>query len=424
MVLTTANNLELLSANCGRTTAVAHLPPLRPAEQAFLLSLLPWFREIELPRFPSDCDVNLLWEFIDRHGLGGILGASTDMIADLPPALADAAQQRYWSNCLHARQARDRVEFMVGVAQRLGVTIFCVKGPSLVDQGYGDDGLRGFSDVDLFTSSVEDARRLGTACGARVLADSAKQGIVQEIRDPGRLVLDLDGWPIEIRFPIAGWSGQFFDLFAGGHLPELEWTSRGIPAANAEWHFLFLMQHLMIHHAFGRFVWILDLAVLVWRRRASLDWDLILRKCDQLAMREALAATAIFCRRHIDPDFPKVSPPRGPAWNRPFIHHLTAPGVILSATRNKQHISAFGRLWAVLHGISGYLLLSDVSSTGTLRDGYGWQSTAVRLRCVLTSRWKSNWGSWLGNVLADLAPWFVYPLARLLAWIPNKKSTP
>lgn len=425
MLLTATKDVDMSSSipKAGRTSAVSHLPALKPAELSFLLGLLAGIRGAEVPAFPPDGDAALLWEYIERHGMGGILGGCADRVNHLPSVLAKAARHRYWSNCLHGQQARQRCNTLIEASERAKVTVFFVKGPALVDQGYGDDGLRGFADLDLFTGSANEARRLAAACGAQIRIDSSRRSIWSEIGDSGRVVAELDGTSVEIRFPVTGWTGPLFDLFPSGRLPTLEWTANGLPAPNAEWHFLFLLHHLMMHHLFGRFIWFLDLAVLVRHERAKLNWGRILEESERLTMREGLATAANFCRSYVDPDFPEVPPPTHTAWNRAFIHHLANPQVILSSRRNKQQIQPIRRVWAVLHGAASYFLLTDIPPGGHPWTGRGRQWTEARVRCVLASRWRGKWGNWLGRRFAALVPWFIYPLARLLAWMPTRRKT-
>ena len=424
MVVTAAREIDLSAeANAaGRTSAVSHLPKLKPDELAFLLGLLASPAGKAPPAFPAKADAALLWEYFERHGVGGVLGFYADRIPNLPPALAEAARHRYWSNCLHSQQALQTCLAIVEAARRAGVTVFFVKGPALVDQGYGDGGLRGFSDLDLFTGSASEARRLAEACGARVLIDSEQQNAYQEIRDSGRLVVEVNSRPVEIRFPVAGWDGPLFDLFPNGRLPELVWTAKGLPVPNAEWHFLFLLHHLMLHHFFGRFIWLLDLAVLARRERANLNWEKIIAESERLALREGLVAAANFCRQHLDPEFPEIPPLAHPAWNRQFIRHLVEPQVIATAEKNKQHVSAVRRGWVVLHGLASYFLMADVPRTGRPWNGPGGRWTIARGRCVLARRWRGRLGSWLAGCLSTLAGGLIYALARSLAWVSVRQK--
>jgi hypothetical protein len=227
---------------------------------------------------------------------------------------------------------------------------------------------------------------------------------------------------VEIRFPVPGWHGPLFDLFPGGRLPELVWTANGLPVPNAEWHFMFLLYHQMIHHFFGRFIWFLDLAVLQGSERASLNWGRVMAEADRLSMREALAAAAGFCRRHVDADFPDVPLLAAAPWNRAFIRHLVKPEVVAASGRNTQQIAAARVAWAMLHGMTSYLLLADAPAVGSLWRGRGGQWTEARVRCVLTRRWKGDWGNRLGSSLAMPMPVFLYLLARLLAWLPSTKD--
>ena len=206
----------------GGTTAASRLPALGPAERSFLLGLLPSIRDGAPPPFPPGGNVRLIWEYFELHGLGGVLGEAAPRIADLPPPLAEAAQHRYWSNSLKGEQGRRCCATIVETGQREGLPVFFVKGPAIAEVGYEDYGLRGFSDLDIFTASADSARHLVRACGARIQDDAETRSIPGEVWDPAQLVAELDGWSLEIRFPAPGWQGPLFDLFPDGRLPELE----------------------------------------------------------------------------------------------------------------------------------------------------------------------------------------------------------
>ena len=130
------------------------------------LGLLPSIRDGAPPPFPPGGNVRLIWEYFELHGLGGVLGEAAPRIADLPPPLAEAAQHRYWSNSLKGEQGRRCCATIVETGQREGLPVFFVKGPAIAEVGYEDYGLRGFSDLDIFTASADSARHLVRACGA------------------------------------------------------------------------------------------------------------------------------------------------------------------------------------------------------------------------------------------------------------------
>jgi len=411
----------------GQASPAAHLATLRPAELSFLLATLSSWTGTEPPAFPAGGDAALLWEYFDRHGTGGVLGACAERVAGLPSGMAEAARHRYWSNSLHGEQARRRCAVLLEAGRREGLTVFFAKGPAIVEQGYGDYGVRGFSDLDLFTASAEQARLLVRASGARLLIDSEQQSIACQVWDPSRLVAKLDGWTLEIRFPAPGWHGPLFDLFPEGRLPELECTTSGLIVPQPEWHLVYLLQHLMIHHFFGRLIWLLDLAALAAGRRTGLDWERVINESKRMGLFEGLAAAAAFCREHLDPRFPEVCSPRGRVWNRPFIRKLVAPPVIASTKWTTEWdtlpVSPVNRVRTFLYEVAVFFLLTDVPATGRPWDGRGWQWMADRVGYPLANRWCGKWGRRLGRWLSSLVPWFVYPLARLLAWIPTRRRS-
>lgn len=402
------------------------LPPPGPAERSFLLGLLPAARDHAPPPYPPGGDARLIWEYVELHGLGGVLGAAAPHLASLPPPLADAARHCYLSNTLKGEQARRCCAKIVETAQREGLVVFFVKGPAIAELAYADYGLRGFSDLDLFTASADSARQLARACGARIQEDAETRSIPGEVWDPAQLVAELDGWTLEIRFPARGWQGPMFDLFPDGQLPELECTAGGLVVPRIEWHFLFLLQHLMIHHFFGRLVWMRDLAVLAGRHRTSLDWDRVVRESERLALRDGLCVAAGFCRDYVDPGFPEVPPRGGRPWNHGLLRKLTSPAVIVSSEWGTEwdtlpH-SFFRRARSALYEVAVFFLLTDVPESGGPWNARGWRWTSDRLGYVLNRRWRGRFGRWLGRQIAWFAPWFVYPLARVLAWMtPSAK---
>jgi hypothetical protein len=401
--------------------ARARPPAPGPAERSFLLGLLPCTSDHTPAPFPAGGNAELIWEYVELHGLGGVLGSVAARIAGLPPSLAEAARHCYLSNSLKGEQARRCCMAIMDTARREGLDVFIVKGPAIAELGYADYGLRGFSDLDLFTSSAESARRLARACGAQIQDDVEERSIPGEVWDPARLVAELDGWTLEIRFPAPGWKGPLFELFPDGRLPELERTTRGLVVPRIEWHLLFLLQHLMIHHFFGRLVWMRDLAVLAGRNRAKLDWNLVVREAERMALRDGLCLAAEFCRAYVDADFPSVPPRGGHSWNLGFLRKLTSPAVIVSSEWgtewNERRDSPLRRARSALYEVAVFFLMADVPKSGGPCNSQGWRWTADRIGYVLVRRWRGRFGNWLGRQIAMFAPWFVYPLARLLAWI-------
>ena len=182
----------------------------------------------------------------------------------------------------------------------------------------------------------------------------------------------------------------------------------------------------MIHHFFGRLVWMRDLAVLVGRHRASLDWDRVVRESERMALRDGLCLAAAFCRDYVDPRFPAVRERGDCTWNQGFLRELTSPTIIVSSEWgtewNTLLDSPLRRVRSAIYEVAVFLLLTDAPASGRPWDGRGWHWTADRLGYALVRRARGRWRKWVGRRLSRLAPWFVYPLARLLAWIPTRRK--
>lgn len=352
-----------------RTWSTSSLPPLSPEGRTDLLGLMPaWLQgDTWTPSGPDDPQV--LWEYADRHGLGGIPASPRVSVSAVSGELLDRAEARYMSNMLRFEQAARACRRIQEAAAACGVPFLSAKGAAIVTDGYDDTGVRAFEDIDGFVPDRQAALRLVSALALPVEEDVDAGGLYARIRDPGKVTVMIDSIPMEIRYPVRPLHTPFFDLFAGG-FPEARMTTGNIAAPPPEWHFVFLLLHMSHHHLFARLVWFLDLAALVSRHRESFDWDLVRNELTRLNMRNAAAVAAAFCRQHIDPLFPDLKTVEG-SWNVGFMAFITRPDVVVDGVFDKHHRSLRKQCYAYIAAIVHHLIVADPAATGRGWRGQG-----------------------------------------------------
>lgn len=397
MKITNPNDTAFPVETKDRSWATSHLEDLTSNElNALVLLLKAWYhRQPWMPDRPFRS--SLLWEYIDRHGLGGMLGSVLMDQQDRPDDLFILARNRYFSNMLYFEQAKNCCLEIQRQAEALSIPLAFIKGPVLADEAYQDVGLRSFADIDLMVPSRDDGYRLAAALGVDIRSDGRRAGIVNKVRNPARLTLVLANWEVEIRYPLQELRDPLYLLIGRLDFSDLHKTSEGIYAPAPEWHIAFLVLHMATYHYFSRFVWFLDLAAVMRSIHGRLDWNKLTCMVSELAMNNQMAAVSHFCRNHIDGRFPQFYPVTD-SWNYPFVRHLVRVPVIASGRYNKQHEKLRKWIFAYLFSMSHLFLMTDppvkgpawmgVAGVGILRRlqgavGLG-RGTAGRIfeRCV------------------------------------------
>jgi hypothetical protein len=412
MALLPSNPPLASTPHAGRSWETSHLRRLCRTELDTVVGVMPaWLHHRQwLP--PAGANDGLLWEFIERHGLGGALGA---LVADglVPPGeLADLAIDRYLSNSVHCERAQHTCRKILAAAKEVGLPVLNLKGPVLAGQAYGDTGIRAFSDIDLWTVSRTGIFKLLDALDARVTEDSDLGGPLRRIRAPGAVLATLDGWEIEIRYPTPEPTDPMLQLLAEFHSscwpPDDGWLAAPDPSR----HLLVLLLHMSWYHYYSRFVWFLDLAALVSRRRAEIDFDWILHETRRLHAANLLGVAARFCRQHIDPSFPEF-PLDQAAWNYGFLSRTADADTIASGrfSLHQRNIVSLSRiLW---FRVLRHILLSDPPPRSLADSPPGrWIVATIAWSFRLT-------GHRLKTVIGRLASLVLFPAARMTALISS-----
>jgi hypothetical protein len=398
------------AANIRTSWETSYLRPLTRIELDSIVAIMPaWLHRREWQP-PSGADVRLLWEYIDRHGLAGALGALS--AADLVPPgeLAERAKGRYFSNMVHCERAMKQCRKIVAAARDLGLPIVNFKGPALAEQAYGDLGVRAFSDLDLWTASRDDVFKLLAALGARITDDSDRKGPIRRMRAPDRISATLDGWELEIRYPAGESTDPMLDLLNRYPAAAPPTGDDCLGAPNPAWHLLLVILHMSWYHYSSRFVWYLDLAALAARRRREIDFEWVLQECRRLRATNLMGLASRFCRENIDPSFPEF--PLDPAaWNYKFLCLVSNPRTI-ACGRFSLHQRTTSKMYYTLwfRTMRHYLLSDPPPRYLPNFPPESWMIATITRSFRVTGA--------LSHYAARLiVGWVAYPLARFSAWI-------
>lgn len=397
----------------------SHLPPLNGRERQFILDLMHgWYHGTKL-RAPEGADLPLLGEYIDRQGLGGVLGAMClDGLLNLPEDIEERAGHRYFSTQVHFEQAKRCCRAVVKAASDLDIPVTVLKGPALVGQGYEDPGVRQFSDIDLFTDSPHSVKLLAEALGAKTIKDSDKHRFWMKMAESDVMSLFYDNWELEFRYPLEPPCEPMF-AFLSYHRQKLlliPSTVEGLLNPMPELHLVYLLQHMAIHHLLSRFFWFLDIAVFL-RHNPQLDLEMVTRELGRFGHYNVATVVTEFCRTHIDSNLPVFTRSRN-FWNIKIMESFAAPENIASGKYGIYHRTPGAKAYGYLVStVSFYLVADPKERSWTWDRGTEW--TLYRFRNALG----------LKKPLLPLDLLFslgiagaLIPLSRLVALLAGRRS--
>jgi hypothetical protein len=167
------------------------------------------------------------------------------------------------------------------------------------------------------------------------------------------------------------------------------------------------------YHYFSRFIWFLDVAALVSRRKDEIDLEWVQFQARRLETANALGLVAQFCRQHIDEQFPSF-PLDATAWNYRFLN-VTADCSVIASGRFSLQQRRFASLVRILWlRVSRHYLLADPAD-GRLLDSRPLYWLTATIAWGLHASGRAGFAAC--RLLAYIA---LYPAARITCWISQK----
>jgi hypothetical protein len=269
--------------------------PPAPARAWLLAGLRALGRRRSVPSPPPDLDWRATSAAADAEDL---LPALAHLAAALPDSVVPAAARARLIG--EARAARARHLVMTTELGRLlrgcraaGLPVIVLKGPALAETVYPEPALRPFSDLDLL---VRPADRLAMDAllrdlGLRRLADEhtwefdiAWDGATL-YEAPAGVRVDLH-WSL-LTEPRFAWSpGEQADVW-GRAVPLTVAGERGLQLGREDL-VLHLATHLAVHHSLASTLRYWDVALVLERAGADLDWEALLARAARWRVQRAL----------------------------------------------------------------------------------------------------------------------------------------
>jgi hypothetical protein len=395
----------------------SQLPDLQEHERQGLLDLMhAWYHNRRF-EFSKQCDWPVLWEYIDRHGLGGILGSAVlDGICHIPEAFSQMSSHRYFSTQIHYEQTRKCWNAIGKAAQELNIPIKILKGPAIIHQGYVDTGVRSFSDIDVFADSLENVHRLCEKLQGTVHRSSAGQTVLERMGESECVSFFFNNWELEFRYPLEPPGEPMFELLSHhkNKLLSVPRNANDIIEPDVSLHLVFLIQHMAVHHLFSRFFWFLDLAVLVRNAADKIDYTVVESELQRLGLNNAALVAAQFCRKYIDPDFPVLTR-QIPSWNFSMMTKLAAPENIASGRFGIYHQKFRQKAYAYLIGLVSFYIIADPTEK-LFGFGTNWTLNRFRNSCGVKKPIP-----WVDFLLRPVLVFLLVPIARILSSITCRK---
>jgi hypothetical protein len=274
---------------------VTAVRPLSPSERAWLVAALGALGRAEpVPAAPAGLD----WEgLVDVADAEDLVPALAHALGTLHVAGVPVAARRRLTERVAVSRARHLVMLreLAHVLRRCavdGLDVIVFKGPALAEDVYPEPTLRPFSDLDLLVRPEDRFRMDDTlrALGHRRLADEhswdfdvAYDGATV-YETPAGVRIDLH-WSL-LTEPRFAWGGDEAEVWARAEpIVVAGEPARGLGREDLV---LYLAAHLAVHHTLAGLLRYWDVALVLERRGAELDWRALVARAERWRLRHAL----------------------------------------------------------------------------------------------------------------------------------------
>lgn len=237
-----------------------------------------------------------LVEEADRQGMASVLyfAVRGDTSLGVPEASLSELENRFKRYHLDNWLRNQVVAQLVEALTAANIPVMLVKGAALAATTYDDIGLRPYVDIDLVVRAQDNARTQEIIRARGAEQAPAVQGFSEIFNGQTTYVLDtLPPARIDLH-----WQLFIYDYYAR-RIPEAWWwehtTDLPLNTAHAQTltpmaQILYLTAHAALHHRHEHLIWWYDLARLVQKYGATLNWDDLVRSAERFGIAAAVAS--------------------------------------------------------------------------------------------------------------------------------------
>ncbi len=367
---------------------ISHLNALTDSETSAMIDLMRSWCNGTSWSCAREVRMTLLVEFAERHGFAGVFRALAHRGLAEATEEDERLEKRYFTNFLYHDKCMAICRRLQCLARQMGIPFVVIKGPVLAIEGYGDTGIRSYSDIDVLTDSFANAVRLIEAADGTCEEAAQQNSAWLRMNHPGRLHAMVDNWEVEFCYPLQTAGDPMVDLMHRHRhrLLTIPRNDQDLAAPDASLHMVILIQH-MARHLCNRFIWFFDLAVFERANREKLNWTWIQQELELLQMTHIGHWISRFCRRYLSREFPLITCSK-PGWNTRFHAAVTAPEHI-SGRISLFHKYGWRKHFKFILSPARFYLITDPEAHR--------RSTRCRAAVWLSSRlmhafgWKASW---------------------------------
>jgi hypothetical protein len=260
---------------------------------------------------PVRLDWDLVLATVEAEGLAPALGVALKARGAFgaPPVVQERLRQRLVQSVGRQLALGRELARVLEACQAEPLPVIPLKGPVLADALYADPAQRPFSDLDLLIrrERLRDADRLLRGLGYRRLAD-AHSWEFDVAYDRATLYESREGIQVDLHWslvsdPRYGWS-ETAGLEVWERAVEIRVAGHAALGLCPEDLVLYLATHLAVHHGLAGLLWYWDLALLLDRWGARLDWSTVLERAARWRVRRALGFALLGCEIFFERSIP------------------------------------------------------------------------------------------------------------------------
>jgi hypothetical protein len=258
----------------------------------------------DLPRFLALCERVPRWDrcfdLAELHGVAGILHRALRASGFVLPA-GDRAliDRRVAAGRLIQKCQNQGMSLVLSALDQAGFPVVVLKGPVLGERLYGDPASRFSFDLDLLIGSKDLEGVSGALEQVGFQAQGGPTGQYDRAHTHNITFSRADFPLVEVHFHLLVEFGVTIpaDDFLAHSLPYETADGTRCRVLMPEDELFYLLLHA-VHHEFGRFCWVYDIATLL-RLRPNLDWDRVARRAEEYRVRESIHYTREVLRHRL-----------------------------------------------------------------------------------------------------------------------------